>query len=100
MKIIEQPFRRWRDRLAVACCQYDVAIGFYQYIGVIVEARCYRTALAAAGVDALCLGETFGVLLQAFNAEELRTDRLLRRTRGFLPKEMQARDVQDTQPQL
>ena len=100
VKIVEQPFRRRRDRLTAAGSQYDAAIGRNKHICVVVESRRNWPTLAAPRVDALRFGKTLRVLLQALNTEELRANGLLRRARGFLPKEVQARNVQDTQPQL
>jgi hypothetical protein len=100
LKIVEQPFRRGRDRLSRSRGSGDGAVGLGQDVRVVVEARLDRAAGPALGIDTLRRREAFGVLLHALDAEKLRANGRLRRLGGVLPENARARCVQGRQPLL
>ena len=87
VEVIDQPFRRRRDRAFLPDGLGGQAIRLAQHASVVLDARQQRTAPPRPAHDALSGREALGVLFEALDAKELRPDRLL----GGLECELQGR---------
>ncbi len=76
VKIIDQPFRRRRDRTLLADRARDTPIGLEQHASVVAHPRRHRPAAPRAVRDALRDRQRLAMLFQSFDAEQFRSDRL------------------------
>ena len=89
VEVVDQPLRGRRDRPFLADLLGEHAVRLEQHPSVVAHARRQGVALTRVGGDVLGGRQALGVLLEAFDAEQLRPDGLLclrrRRQRGPFP---------------
>ena len=85
MEIVQEPFRGGRPRLAFDRGRGDLAIGRQQHAFVVAQAGDQRLAGGLAAVDRLVGRQAVGVLLEAFDAEQLAADGIVVVTDGVRP---------------
>ena len=74
MKIVEQPFGRWRDRPMRRCRANDGAIAVRENFRIVIKPRTEQAPVPGLQRDALGNRETFCVLFQSLGAEQLGTN--------------------------
>ena len=81
VKVVDQPFRRRRDRALLADGGGDDAVRLAEHATVVLDARQQAPPPARPVRDGLGRRQALGVLLESLDAEELGTDRALARRR-------------------
>jgi len=75
VEVVEEPFRCGRDLALLPDRLGDVSVRGQKRLGVVADPREKIPSFGGFFGGALCLGQAFGVLLQALDAEELGADR-------------------------
>src|SRR5438067_283238 len=70
MKIVQQPFRRRRDRLMSRGCPYNCAISFAEDPCIVVKARGERTPPSQSRRNTLGDRQALRMLFKALNTEQ------------------------------
>src|SRR5437773_10766281 len=81
MEVVDQPFRRGRDRSLLANRLRDHSMRVAQDTAVLENARQQSTALTRLAHDALGGRQALGVLFEALDTKELGSDRLFLKRR-------------------